>query len=585
MWFRKLKRKMRFNPRRSFMIMFLLLFIFSFGIGYALIATNLSIDGTVDLDNSKWDIHFDNIQVASGSVSADTPTITNDTTISFSALLDNPGNYYEFTVDVVNDGTMNAEIDSIAILPVLTAEQQEFFDYTVTYVNGASIEEGDLLLADSFKTIKITARYKENTDISLYPTADQTFDFSVSLHYVQMSSVPDSKTVSFSVVGVDADPTTKGYLMYENGYVEELENGEILSLPVPIKVQYYILSDDEYLLLVNDSTFNEHSVLLIIDEDTELEIQLGEILESVSYRFVFERYDYYGERLKYSNTCTGTGIKQLSELFSECSDPEFNNPANYLTKPTKCTYLTYYPTSGSATIITDYTLFAVSTDEGYYSCYYSDCLSGDTEVEVYDKKKKKRKRKKLRDVGPDDLILCWDFEKGEFTFAQPLWIKKMNIDDFYYLLKFSDGSSLKVIGDHKVFDVDRNKFVNAGMENELQIGSHVYNSKGEVVELVSYDRVTEKIDSYSVITDYHMNLFANGILTSCVFSNIYPIENMKYVKEKLDRLTDEEFEGIAEEYIQGLRLREVPSNFRGDKETTISYIHEYVNNLINKKEI
>ena len=212
-------------------------------------------------------------------------------------------------------------------------------------------------------------------------------------------------------------------------------------------------------------------------------------------------------------------------------------------------------------------------------CPTSSCLSGDTLIDVYDKKKKRKYRKKLRDITPDDLILCWDFNTSSFAYVEPLWIKKLEIEKRYYLLEFSDGSSLEIVGDHKVFDVDRNKFVNAGNENELNIGSHVYNSNGEIVELTSWKEIEEEIDSHNVITNYHMNMFANGILTSCVFSNIYNIENMKYVDQRIERITNEDLEGIDEKYIKGLRLNEVPSNFRDNKETTISYINDYVNNL------
>ncbi len=212
------------------------------------------------------------------------------------------------------------------------------------------------------------------------------------------------------------------------------------------------------------------------------------------------------------------------------------------------------------------------------------CLSGDTEVDVYDRKKKRRFRKKLRDVTPDDLILCWDFDKSEFTYVEPLWIKKVETLSHYYLLEFSDGSKLEVVGDHKVFDVDRNKFVNAGADNELKIGSHVYNSNGEIVELVSWKVIEEAMDSYNVITNYHMNMFANGILTSCVLSNIYEIKDMKYVDSSIERLTNKDLEGISEKYTKGLRLNEVPSNFRGSKEETIEYIKKYVQKLISKEK-
>ena len=236
-----------------------------------------------------------------------------------------------------------------------------------------------------------------------------------------------------------------------------------------------------------------------------------------------------------------------------------------------------------------------SSSTGNPICYFSNagrtiyctsdgCLSGDTEVEVYDKKKKKRRRKKLRDITDDDLILCWDFDIGDFVFVEPLWIKKVETMKCYYLLEFSDGCFLKIIGDHKVFDVDRGMFVNAGCDNELVIGSHVYNSQGMVVELISWKKIEEEVDSYNIITNYHMNLFANGILTSCVFSNIYPVENMKYVVDDNDRISVDDLDGILDKYIKGLRLDEVPVTFRGDKETTTSYIKQYVDTLITKEK-
>ncbi len=217
-------------------------------------------------------------------------------------------------------------------------------------------------------------------------------------------------------------------------------------------------------------------------------------------------------------------------------------------------------------------------------CGNNGCLDGETEVVVYDKKKKKKRRKKLKDVTKDDLILCWDFDTGQFVYAEPLWIQKVEVMSCYYLLEFSDGSSLKVIGDHKLFDADNNRFVNAGADNELTIGSHVWNDKEETIELVSWQKIEEEIEAYNVITNYHMNLFANGILTSCIFSNLYTIENMKYVKDTTDRICKEDLEGMDNEYINGLRLVEVPIHWKGNKQSTISYIKQYVNHLISNKK-
>ena len=201
---------------------------------------------------------------------------------------------------------------------------------------------------------------------------------------------------------------------------------------------------------------------------------------------------------------------------------------------------------------------------------------------VYDKKNKKRNKKKLKDIDEDDLILCWDFDKGEFTYAKPLWIKKPEQVDYYYSLKFEKDYSLKVVGDHKLFCVNKNRFMNAGNDNEFEIGDSIYTANGEIVKLLSHEKVFENVDSYSVITDYHLNMFANDILTSCVFSNIYAIKDMKYVQDNHECIDITNL-NVNKKYIEGARLSEVPKNFRGTEEETIKYINKYFDNLDKQK--
>ena len=222
--------------------------------------------------------------------------------------------------------------------------------------------------------------------------------------------------------------------------------------------------------------------------------------------------------------------------------------------------------------------------EGYYQFHYdrTTCLAGESLIIVYDKKNKKRNKKKLKDIDEDDLILCWDFDKGEFTYAKPLWIKKPEQVDYYYSLKFEKDYSLKVVGDHKLFCVNKNRFMNAGNDNEFEIGDSIYTANGEIVKLLSHEKVFESVDSYSVITDYHLNMFANDILTSCVFSNIYAIKDMKYVQDNHECIDITNL-NVNKKYIEGARLSEVPKNFRGTEEETIKYINKYFDNLDKQK--
>ena len=89
----------RHGRRRSsdYVLTFLLLLVLGMGVGYSVFSATLTINSTSDIDRVVWDVHFENVQVKSGSVTASTPTITNDTTVSFNVTLSEPNTYYQFS--------------------------------------------------------------------------------------------------------------------------------------------------------------------------------------------------------------------------------------------------------------------------------------------------------------------------------------------------------------------------------------------------------------------------------------------------------------------------------------------------------
>jgi hypothetical protein len=69
-----------------------------------------------------------------------------------------------------------------------------------------------------------------------------------------------------------------------------------------------------------------------------------------------------------------------------------------------------------------------------------------------------------------------------------------------------------------------------------------------------------------------MNLFSDTVLTSCRFNNIYPITDMKFVKDGRTLRTRDEFENIPDRFFYGLRLAE--------QTTDIETVEWYVNRLL-----
>ena len=151
----------------------------------------------------------------------------------------------------------------------------------------------------------------------------------------------------------------------------------------------------------------------------------------------------------------------------------------------------------------------------------------------------------------------------------------------YNLLKFSDGSELKTVDQHRIFNKEAGKFAYP-MTDETPIGTTTFTGEGKEVKLISKEVVREKVNYYNIITDYHMNLFANGILTSCRFSNLYKIEDMKYIKDSRELVPKSDYSTVPDEYYYGLRLAEQPKEVnRGNDVKHSKDIAGYVQNLIN----
>ena len=168
------------------LLLLLVLLFFGMGVGYAVIYDNIAVEGSTSVDRATWDVHFDNVDITAGSVAfTSDPTISDNTRIYYSLTLDNPGQFCEFTFDVVNDGTLDAKLDDLSIYPELTTEQQNYLRYTVTYHDGVDIKVGDALYASDFEKILVRIEYLENDDITLYPSADQSLSFTIGMSYVQ----------------------------------------------------------------------------------------------------------------------------------------------------------------------------------------------------------------------------------------------------------------------------------------------------------------------------------------------------------------------------------------------------------------
>lgn len=153
--------------------------------------------------------------------------------------------------------------------------------------------------------------------------------------------------------------------------------------------------------------------------------------------------------------------------------------------------------------------------------------------------------KKVEDITYDDELLVWDFFNGCFASAKPRWVKVKQTSPVYNKLTFSNGTTLGLVGEggtqgyHRIYNKQAGLFTHTGVP-ETPIGTITFAEDETEPVLIKQELINEDVDYYNIITDKYFNLFANGILTSCKCSNMYRIENMKYVGERL--MSDEEIE-------------------------------------------
>lgn len=214
----------------SLVLCLLLISVFTLTIAYAALSAVLTINGTGEVEASSWNIKFANPRVTSGSVNSDVPTI-NGSTLSFNTTLTIPGDFYEFTVDVVNDGSVDAMISNFVKKPELTVEQAKFLKYEITYQNGEVISNQQLLAKNTSMPIKVRIEYRNDLVASDLPSTSATLNLSLTIEYIQSdgtgSFVKDNDMQIFSVDGDINDIGTIVTIGTERFYVFGTEGNNI----------------------------------------------------------------------------------------------------------------------------------------------------------------------------------------------------------------------------------------------------------------------------------------------------------------------------------------------------------------------
>lgn len=207
------------------------------------------------------------------------------------------------------------------------------------------------------------------------------------------------------------------------------------------------------------------------------------------------------------------------------------------------------------------------------------------------------KYKNIEDVTYYDLLTVWNYKEGKKGYAYPVWMEGKGKSDTYLKSSFSDGTYLKTVGTHSVFNISKNRFISID-DPYLEIGDEIakINKNGKIygVKLIKQEIIKEDVTYYHVITPYNHNVFANDFITTdgnALFANVYEFgKNIKWNKDEFDKaITDrysyDEFKSLIPYTIfKGLRLGE-GGHFREILSRDVFKYYIYVSIMKNKNLI
>ena len=186
---------------------------------------------------------------------------------------------------------------------------------------------------------------------------------------------------------------------------------------------------------------------------------------------------------------------------------------------------------------TDFANFTADSNANLAVWTYPPCFVENTLIST------KNGDKFVQDIDYDDDILVWNFDEGKLDYAKPIFIKQEQISDSYWHVTDEDGKTVNLVGSN-------------GKSHRLyNKRTHLFEYPQDIPEC-KCEEIHESVKYYNIVTAYHFNCYANGILTSKRYSNmLYPItDEMKYDKtvkhtnccqrSQFDFLTDEEFEKL-----------------------------------------
>lgn len=154
-------------------------------------------------------------------------------------------------------------------------------------------------------------------------------------------------------------------------------------------------------------------------------------------------------------------------------------------------------------------------------------------------------QKKVEDINYGDEVLCYDFNEGKQTTSPIEFVMKKMQSNFYYKVTLSDGTILKLVGangkSHRLYNATKQSFI---YPQDFEENDYALKENGTLVTISSIEKIEKKVNFYNIASKDHINVYAEGVLTSNRLNNRFEIKDNKFTNKQL--MTDEEIKAYKE---------------------------------------
>ena len=132
--------------------------------------------------NEDLGVYFDNVKLLSTNVKSNNtiPLKIDDGQCKFTYV---PGDYYQFSIDVVNTSNEDVKVDNI-VMTELSDSVKKFLKYEVVYSNNKKLKRGDVIAAGGVKTLIVEVKYRDDLNPIDLPQNDVFVNLDFQVNYV-----------------------------------------------------------------------------------------------------------------------------------------------------------------------------------------------------------------------------------------------------------------------------------------------------------------------------------------------------------------------------------------------------------------